>query len=71
MDDPFLSVARLAVELHRFGRSLRPGDRVITGAFTDHAVERAGVWTAAFSGVGSVRVSFTDTTGGETAQEGS
>jgi 2-keto-4-pentenoate hydratase len=71
MDDPFLSVARLAVQLHRFGRSLRPGDRVITGAFADHSVERPGVWTAAFSGVGSVRVTFTGATDAGSTSAGS
>jgi 2-keto-4-pentenoate hydratase len=59
MDDPFASLARLARELSRFGRSLHVGDVVITGAFSIHPVPTASRWQAAFSDVGQVEIAFT------------
>jgi 2-keto-4-pentenoate hydratase len=59
MDDPFASLARLAQELSRFGRSLHPGDVVITGAFSIHPVPEPSRWQAAFSDLGLVEIAFT------------
>lgn len=59
IDDPFLSLARLAATLHRFGLAVEPGDHVITGAWARCAVEGSGRWTAEFGGIGSVSVEFT------------
>lgn len=59
IDDPFLSLARLAATLHRFGLAIEPGDHVITGAWARCAIEAPGRWTAEFTGIGSVSVEFT------------
>lgn len=59
MDDPFLSLSRLCVLLHRHGRGLEVGQRVITGSFCNRTVQGPGTWRALFSGVGEVRVRFT------------
>lgn len=59
IDDPFLSLARLAATLHRFGLAIEPGDHVITGAWARCAIEAPGRWTAEFSGIGSVSVELT------------
>jgi 2-keto-4-pentenoate hydratase len=58
MDDPFLSLARLANGLHRFGRTLHDGDVVITGAFSIHTIDDPGRWQASFTDVGDVEVVF-------------
>lgn len=58
MDDPFLSLSRLCALLHRYGRGLEPGQRVITGSFSNETVKGPGNWRAAFSGVGEVAVRF-------------
>lgn len=58
IDDPFLSLARLAETLHRFGLAVEPGDHVITGAWTRSAVRAPGRWTAEFAGIGGVSVEF-------------
>lgn len=59
MDDPFLSLSRLCALLHRYGRGLDAGQRVITGSFCNQAVQGPGTWRALFSGVGEVMVRFT------------
>ncbi|MBM4257816.1 MAG: hypothetical protein FJ147_18235 [Deltaproteobacteria bacterium] len=59
MDDPYLSLARVASLLHKFGRGLEPGQPVITGSFCHHAVTHAGVYRARFVGIGDVSVEFT------------
>ena len=48
IDNQFESVARLANELLAFGRFLRMGDRVITGAFGRQAQPVAGLWQGDF-----------------------
>jgi 2-keto-4-pentenoate hydratase len=58
MDDPFLSLSRLCALLHRHGRGLDVGQRVITGSFCSRAVDGPGTWRALFSGVGEVVVRF-------------
>jgi 2-keto-4-pentenoate hydratase len=56
MDDPFLSLSRLCSGLARYGRGLRAGDHVITGAFSNHAVTGPGRWRAVFRTIGEVSV---------------
>jgi 2-keto-4-pentenoate hydratase len=58
MDDPFLSLSRLCARLHRYGRGLEAGQRVITGSFCNHDVRGPGTWRADFSGLGDVAVRF-------------
>lgn len=63
IDDHFDSLAALARQLARFGRSLEPGHRVITGSFGKHAVTEAcrldGDFDAgAAKGIGRVSVEF-------------
>jgi 2-keto-4-pentenoate hydratase len=49
MDDPFLSLSRLCALLHRYGRGLEVGQRVITGSFCNRAVDGPGAWRTVFS----------------------
>ena len=63
IDDHFDSLAALACQLARFGRSLEPGHRVITGSFGKHAVTDAcrldGDFDAGTAkGIGQVSVEF-------------
>lgn len=58
MDDPFLSLSRLCALLHRYGRGLEAGQRVITGSFCNQSEPGPGTWRAVFSGVGDVTVRF-------------
>ncbi len=63
IDDHFDSLAALARQLARFGRSLEPGQRVITGSFGKHAVTGAcrldGDFDAGTArGIGQVSVEF-------------
>ena len=63
IDDHFDSLAALARQLARFGRSLEPGQRVITGSFGKHAVTSAcrldGDFDAGLAkGIGRVSVQF-------------
>ena len=63
IDDHFDSLAALARQLARFGRTLEPGHRVITGSFGKHAVTTAcrldGDFDAgAAKGIGQVSVEF-------------
>ncbi|PWU43661.1 hypothetical protein DLE60_24240 [Micromonospora globispora] len=58
MDDPYLSLSRLCALLHRYGRGLEAGQRVITGSFCNQSVSGPGTWRAAFSDVGEVTVRF-------------
>ncbi|MCW3820092.1 hypothetical protein ONA91_37240 [Micromonospora sp. DR5-3] len=58
MDDPFLSLSRLCALLHRYGRGLDAGQRVITGSFCNESVQGPGTWRAVFSTVGDVTVRF-------------
>lgn len=58
MDDPFLSLARLARLLDEHGHGLEPGQVVITGSFCKAPVEQ-GTYRATFSGIGDVSFNFT------------
>ncbi|WP_200210425.1 2-keto-4-pentenoate hydratase [Micromonospora coerulea] len=58
MDDPFLSLSRLCALLHRYGRGLEAGQRVITGSFCNQSAHGPGTWRAVFSGIGDVTVRF-------------
>jgi len=58
VDNPYLSISRLAATLHRHGMSLEPGQKVITGAYVRYQVEPGQTWTADYSGIGRVEVSY-------------
>lgn len=59
IDDHFASIAALARQLARFGRSLAAGDRIITGSYTRHRVAAAGVYCGEFGPpFAPVRVEF-------------
>lgn len=59
LEDPFLSLVRLVHLLHRHGRSLHPGDLVITGALWYADVpEAATTYHARFAEIGEVEVTF-------------
>jgi 2-keto-4-pentenoate hydratase len=63
IDDHFLSIARLAHELSKFGLAIEAGDLVITGSFTRVRAELPlGVYVGNFAGIGEVRASFSDGT---------
>ena len=59
VDNPFISISRLAATLHRFGLSLEAGQKVITGAYTRHKVEAGEHWVAEYSNIGRVEASYT------------
>ena len=59
IDDHFDSIAALARQLARFGRSLTAGSRVITGSYTRQPVTEPGRWAGDFGPViGGVSVEF-------------
>lgn len=58
MDDPYLTLARAAALLDRFGCGLEPGQAVITGSFANAPVEGPGTWRATFSTIGDVSITF-------------
>jgi 2-keto-4-pentenoate hydratase len=59
IDNQLRTVAWLANALHRYGRGLQAGQRIMTGSFTKPMPISAGdAFETQFSGVGSVRVSF-------------
>jgi 2-keto-4-pentenoate hydratase len=58
IDDHFLSIARLARELAKFGRAIEAGDLVITGSFGRMRGLAGGEHIGTFSGVGEVRATF-------------
>ena len=59
IDDHFASIAALAAQLSRFGRTLRPGQRVITGSFGRCPVTEPSRWSGDFgSELGVVEVVF-------------
>jgi 2-keto-4-pentenoate hydratase len=58
MDDPLLSLRRLEALLGEYGRSLQPGQSVITGSLTKADVEGPGDWTGVVEQLGEVRVCF-------------
>ena len=59
LDDPYVSLARVCAALDEFGLGLEPGQRVITGGFSNHAVTGPGEWRAAFDTIGAVAVRLT------------
>lgn len=60
IEDHFASIAALAAQLSRFGRTLEPGQRVITGSFGRCPVTGPSVWSGDFgAGLGVVEVVFT------------
>jgi 2-keto-4-pentenoate hydratase len=59
IDDHFTSIAALARQLSRFGRTLEAGSRVITGSYTRQSVTAPGRWMGDFgSPIGRVAVEF-------------
>ena len=59
IDDHFASIAALARQLSRFGRTLEAGSRVITGAYTRQSVTAPGRWMGDFgSPIGRVALEF-------------
>lgn len=58
IDDHFVSLATLANVLGQFGRKIEAGQRIITGSFSKHDVNKGETWEAEFSGLGSCTVSF-------------
>ena len=59
VDNPFISISRLAATLHRFDLQLEPGQKVITGAYTRHQVAAGEHWLAEYSNIGQVETSYT------------
>ena len=59
VDNPYLSIARLAATLHRHGMALEPGQRVITGAYARFRIEAGQRWTASYDCVGDVEATVT------------
>ena len=59
IEDHFESIAALAAQLSRFGQSLRPGQRIITGSFGRSPVTEPSRWSGDFgSDLGVVEVVF-------------
>ena len=59
IDDHFTSIAALAAQLSRFGRTLQPGQRVITGSFGRCPVSEPSRWSGDFGpDLGVVEVVF-------------
>jgi 2-keto-4-pentenoate hydratase len=59
MDDPPLSFERLAARLAEYGRTLLPGQCVITGSLLRCDVSAPGRWTGEIDALGSVAMTFT------------
>ena len=58
VDNPYLSIARLAATLHRHGLAIEPGHKIITGAYCRFDVEPGQTWTTEYSGIGRVEISY-------------
>jgi 2-keto-4-pentenoate hydratase len=59
IDNPLQTLAWLANALHRYGRRLEAGQRILTGSYTRPMPVAAGdVHEAEFSGIGTVRAAF-------------
>ena len=58
IDEPLDSISIMCRILNSYGRRLEPGQWIITGAFARVPVKAPGVWTATFSEIGSVTVTF-------------
>jgi len=59
VDTPYESIARLAATLHRHGLAIEPGHKIITGAYCRFDVEPGQTWTADYSGLGRVEITYT------------
>jgi 2-keto-4-pentenoate hydratase len=61
VDDPYVSLARVAGELAKFGLALEPGQRVITGSIVAGLKVDVGThFAASFGALGEVTVDFVD-----------
>lgn len=58
VDNPYLSIARLAGTLHRHGLAIEPGQKIITGAYCRFDVEPGQTWTTEYSGLGRVEITY-------------
>ena len=59
IDNQLRTVAWLANALHRYGRRLQAGQRIMSGSFTKPMPISAGdTYETQFSGVGAVRATF-------------
>ena len=59
IDNQLQTLAWLANTLHRFGRKLRAGERIMTGSFTKPLPVVAGTWVrTTFAGIGAVEARF-------------
>lgn len=58
IDDHFVSLATLANVLARYGHKIESGQRIITGSFSKHDVNKGETWEAEFSGLGSCTIRF-------------
>ena len=59
IDDQLQTLAWLANALHRYGRSLQAGQRIMTGSFTKPMpITQGDVFETEFSGIGKVAASF-------------
>ncbi|WP_419916019.1 2-keto-4-pentenoate hydratase [Candidatus Poriferisodalis sp.] len=58
VDNPYLSIARLAATLHRHGLALEPGQSVITGAYARFRAEAGQRWVTSYSGIGDVEATI-------------
>jgi len=59
VDNPYVSIARLAATLHRFGLQLEQGQKIITGAYTRHQISSGERWVAEYSNIGRVETDYT------------
>ncbi len=59
IDNQLQTIAWLANALHRYGRRLQAGQRIMSGSFTKPMpVAQGDVYETTFSGIGSVKASF-------------
>lgn len=58
VDNPYVSIARLAATLDRFDLGLEAGQKVITGAYTRYSVAPGEKWVAEYSGIGRVETNY-------------
>jgi 2-keto-4-pentenoate hydratase len=58
VDNPYLSIARLAATLHRHGLAIEAGQKIITGAYCRFDVEPGQTWTTDYSGLGRVEITY-------------
>ena len=58
VDNPYLSIARLAATLARHGMALEPGQSVITGAYARFRTEPGQHWTTTYSDIGDAEATI-------------